>query len=483
MKQAIFIILLFPLIGKSQSFEKVINNTFQIRPYSAVELHDGYVISSTDLEPGFSSGCSSLRKISRNGELVNEITLDSAKTMTVNHMFKIDNQHLFIANAYKRTDEDTIKASFRIINSDLVVVSEITVNLDYIPQDLNVIWIDINSCQLHSGKFIIAFSYAQPSLNTDMKGYVLYSIDSTFSTINYSHTITPVNYVSSAEELVSYPQQDSAILFFSGSARVINSNLEVLEYLGNEFSVFLPTGGRVGRPVSGFFLNNKLVYGGGSGLKIARHNYDLSQDTFVYVHNDVSNLMGAYYQPFSIHENHVYICGTQDYNSSLVYGTNSYLRLFKRDSLLNAVWHKQYKRYSGFYYYAWNILATSDGGCLIAATRNNYTTMGEKLDLYLLKVDSLGNYTPMVGLENPTNTPQTLVYPNPGTSTLTIETTEGTAGNTFRMYNSTGMLMLQHRLQTETETIDASNLPAGIYIYETQNHNGEVERGKWVKME
>jgi hypothetical protein len=89
----------------------------------------------------------------------------------------------------------------------------------------------------------------------------------------------------------------------------------------------------------------------------------------------------------------------------------------------------------------------------------------------------------MVGLENPTNTPPALVYPNPGTSTLTIETAEGTAGSTFRMYNSTGTLMLQHRLQTGTQNIDVSSLPSGMYIYETQNHNGEGERGKWVKME
>jgi len=330
------------------------------------------------------------------------------------------------------------------------------------------------------------FSFFEFGSINNVNGLYILTTNTDFSFYNFtfhpSAFSTPIP--SMIEEVLPDINSDTAFIFLPTRVYLIEKQGQKIDSFPQDFyrhQVSENLSAAITRPIGATWYGNKLVLGGGYGHKLARYNDSLCIDTIIAFSGFESEDRAAYYEPLSRSGRNLFIGGTNDQISpTFIYGTESALRLYKMDLDLNQQWHRDYNLNDGFYYYGFNIFATSDGGCIISGTKNNNIIYGDKIFGYVLKVDSLGN-PPFVNIENPTNAPQTLVYPNPGTSTLTIETPEGTAGTTFRMYNSTGTLLLQQLLQTGRQTIDVSNLPAGIYIYETQNHQGTVEWGKWVK--
>ncbi len=144
-------------------------------------------------------------------------------------------------------------------------------------------------------------------------------------------------------------------------------------------------------------------------------------------------------------------------------------------------WDNYYKKEDGFYYFAWNTLATKDGGCIIAATRNNIDTQGNKVDLYLLKVDSLGNYTPTNIKKEIKQEQNVFVYPNPGNYEINLHTPENMNGAEFCLYSVSGKKVLNQYIENGRATINTCHLQKGIYIYELRKNGEVLSRGKWVK--
>jgi len=63
-------------------------------------------------------------------------------------------------------------------------------------------------------------------------------------------------------------------------------------------------------------------------------------------------------------------------------------------------------------YLLMSILATQDGGCVMAGSRYDYQTQNMERDVYILKVDEDGLITWAYNI--PEVTKETLIYPNPG---------------------------------------------------------------------
>jgi hypothetical protein len=381
-------------------------------------------------------------------------------------------------SSYTNHEADSIRISYTLISNDLTIIDNKEIALSNRP-DSYLFPTNSKVVVLNSGIVLHAFGYLRSS-SADNGGLYFIKTDKNLSQFTLTYYLRN-GHGAFPESLLAYEHSDTALAFFSHRAFKVSAEPEIVDSLPDTF-LWVPNVIGFTRSFGTHWIDGKLYIGGGRFF-IYKYNSDFSFQNYNLLNEQGENRYSAYFNPMSVVGNMIFVGGAANLGGSPMYGNESNLELYKIDTSLNLRWMKELKKNDGFYYFAFNITATSDGGCLITATRNNYTTMGEKLDLYLLKVDSLGNYTPMVGLENQTTTLQTLVYPNPGTSTLTIETSEGIAGHTFRMYNSTGTLMLQQPLQTGTQAIDVSSLPVGIYIYETQNHNGEVERGKWVKMD
>jgi len=74
---------------------------------------------------------------------------------------------------------------------------------------------------------------------------------------------------------------------------------------------------------------------------------------------------------------------------------------------------------------------------------------------------------------------EAIVYPNPGSTQLTIET--ALKDLQFELYNANGQTVVSQPVNNGTTTVNTSALPAGVYLYRFMNKDKIVESGKWVK--
>ena len=130
------------------------------------------------------------------------------------------------------------------------------------------------------------------------------------------------------------------------------------------------------------------------------------------------------------------------------------------------------------YYMVWSILATTDGGCIIGASTNDYTIQGEQRDIYILKVDSNGIITG-INSDPPSKKQGTRIYPNPGTELINIETTLNSSIVYF--YDLTGREICAQSLVSGNNPVNVQKLKSGLYIYKILQNSEVRECGKWIK--
>ncbi len=150
--------------------------------------------------------------------------------------------------------------------------------------------------------------------------------------------------------------------------------------------------------------------------------------------------------------------------------------------LLNDSLEVQWERFYGgdANYGLWHILATSDGGCLLAGTRYDWTTQYNERDAILIKVDENGLIT-ATGPGPNIQARDAIVYPNPGREKLTIESGPQIAGAKFVLYDMAGKTLIEKTLDHTTETLPTAHLPRGLYLWNITHKGKAVESGKWVK--
>ena len=150
--------------------------------------------------------------------------------------------------------------------------------------------------------------------------------------------------------------------------------------------------------------------------------------------------------------------------------------------LLNDSLEVQWERFYGgdANYGLWHILATSDGGCLLAGTRYDWTTQYNERDAILIKVDENGLIT-STGPGPSIQARDAIVYPNPGRERLTIERGPQIAGAKFVLNDMAGKTLIEKTLNHTTETLPTAHLPAGLYLWNITHKGKAVENGKWVK--
>lgn len=187
-----------------------------------------------------------------------------------------------------------------------------------------------------------------------------------------------------------------------------------------------------------------------------------------------------YYNSFDTIGNYIYLAAnTNFYIGMTYYNDTSGVRIVKANRDFSVKWDKTYRFDSHNYLYS--IIATRDGGCLVAGTRHELTDPGYWTKLYLLKVDSLGNYNTVSVPEGQGSNPNVTVYPNPGTTELIISFTQSAEESVFNLYSLSGQKVLSSRVTPTQNTICTAALPKGLYLWEWVTQNQVIERGKWVK--
>ncbi|MBI9036959.1 MAG: T9SS type A sorting domain-containing protein [Bacteroidales bacterium] len=154
----------------------------------------------------------------------------------------------------------------------------------------------------------------------------------------------------------------------------------------------------------------------------------------------------------------------------------SWIMLNKLDTNLNIVWQKYYG--GDAYYNLWSLLATQDGGCVMAGTKYDHQTQNEERDVYILKVNEDGLIAWVHDI--PKVTEEILIYPNPGIDRFFIKTLK--VNLTFELFDSYGRQKIRQKITNQNTTINTSMLNPGIYFYRFINENNKIiKTGKWIK--
>jgi len=204
---------------------------------------------------------------------------------------------------------------------------------------------------------------------------------------------------------------------------------------------------------------------------VLNHSQETEKDTISYP---------ALSQNFDfIDTNNIYTCHYREYPLSIYPQNFNYFVVAKFNSNLEVKW--QY--YFGYdAYYAPNqILATNDGGCFVSGKRYDYITQNQEYDVFYLKLDSTGIFT-SAGESNMA-VHSAMVFPNPGTDILHLESGPQVLGNHFQLYNMQGINVGEQIITGNIQQIDASNLPAGTYVWRIVKKGKVVDSGKWIKTE
>jgi len=212
-------------------------------------------------------------------------------------------------------------------------------------------------------------------------------------------------------------------------------------------------------------------------LKIKSPNSVLDSIEFGKLGNDTVDYPGFHNNISYILEQNIYYGGTSnlDLFNPFFSNTPSWLILAKLTDSFNVYWQNFYG--GDACYNLLTILATQDGGCVMAGTRYDYQTQNQERDVYILKVNEDGILTWTNNF--PETTRQVIVYPNPGQYEIMIKSISPNL--IFELFDMQGVKMLSKKIATE-DRIDTKDLPQGMYIYQVLNPQAEIiETGKWIK--
>lgn len=209
--------------------------------------------------------------------------------------------------------------------------------------------------------------------------------------------------------------------------------------------------------------------------------------SYMIIHADTVGAMNpdslsypAYFKNIDTTQNNfIYYGGTFNQDNNYYFSLlDSWLELIKYDTLLNMQWQKFYG--GNMYYGLWGIKATSDGGCLLLGSTFNDQLQYNERDIIIIKVDSNGIVTGDHGHQE-IQSHDAIVYPNPGTDYLIIESGPQISGATFTMTDMQGKSVFHTTLNQRSVRLSTNNQSPGVYLWSITYGNKIVETGKWVK--
>jgi len=215
------------------------------------------------------------------------------------------------------------------------------------------------------------------------------------------------------------------------------------------------------------------------GVEIIDHNNTLLASNVFGKLPDTIDFPGLYSGAAVIDANNIFVPGTSNINIvQYPYATTpSWFMLNKVDGDLNLQWQKFYG--GDAQYVVYGIIPSSDGGCVLLGTRY-HPDNPTGIDGYILKVGPDGLVS-VPEIPGGLQVREVIVFPNPGTSQLHIQT--GHDDLEIRFYSTTGSLFQVEKVNRFIHTINTTTWPAGAYIYQIYKGESLLDKGKWIKAE
>ncbi len=148
-------------------------------------------------------------------------------------------------------------------------------------------------------------------------------------------------------------------------------------------------------------------------------------------------------------------------------------------SKLNDTLGVEYEKYIGGddYYVLFSVTAASDGGVLLAGTKQEVALTYFQRDGIIIKLDSVGCVTNVS--DKKITISDAIVYPNPGSSFINIRTALDNCK--FKLFNNMGQSVINKTVSGLETKINVNKLKKGNYFYSVTRNNKTVISGAWIK--
>ncbi|MFO8086238.1 MAG: T9SS type A sorting domain-containing protein [Bacteroidales bacterium] len=224
------------------------------------------------------------------------------------------------------------------------------------------------------------------------------------------------------------------------------------------------------------------------GITLYRRFFDGSvMDTMKFFNYDTS-LMAGYECMDKYHPDSMFFVGTYNNSNTKVFGSHNTWIMISNIDLEDEKVH-WVKYYGGdTYYYTFNVLRTSDGGCLVTAGVFDWITASPtalEFDLLVLKVNANGQVTSIKNKETPESAYSFTLYPNPATDKIRIRKDgKGKLDNPqLKIIDMQGRQVMTKQLNFQSSVADVNTkaLKAGVYIFLLQDQSKTLIKGKFIK--
>ncbi len=477
-KYLLIFLLISSLIVSSNaqsSFELLIQNQEDQVPTGLIEDNDGNLICSI-----FESPDAHLIKINYSGEIIDSLKIDAPTNgnCNISEFIRYGNNH-FVAFGEYNTETAfylwclKFDFEFNIINEILIPVPDKIMG-------------NYTSCIINTkGNFIISSSYGQSPIDRDI---FIIEFDTLGLIKNEQYWGSGSSGVKAIFDIAEYPPDkyyftcnymnlNSKSLCFIYE---IDSNLIITNQQFIDWDIGLYDEIRFMED-SIFILSGVKDFSNSSEVQLGLLKLDLFYNILDSVHlgklGDTVDYP-AFHNNLSCNiENEIFYSGTSNldkFNPSFS-TMPSWLLLVKLSDSFEVHWQKYYG--GDACYNLWSVLATQDGGCVMAGTRYDYQTQNQERDVYILKVNENGILTWTYNF--PETTKQVIVYPNPGRDEIKINTF--TDNLIFDLFDIKGNKILSQPIEKD-DKINTSHLQKGVYTYRILNQKSEtIETGKWMK--
>lgn len=481
----IFQIIFIPLLiflnlhlnSQNTTFEYLLSTPLDEQFHEIVETDDGTIYYSgllSNIEYPYHKNAL-IAQLDVNGNLMDSIVLTEAdKSIFVYRLHITDsNGFVVVASIFDTTGWQTQSAILLYNMDENLNLSNETIH--YFDSTYSLI--DIYSYLEPNGDILTNIPLHIPP---QVERSYIYKFNSSFDSIRAKY----------------YPDESRTIISFkllpNGNYWALNTNLRQYELLDTAFNIVstqrIPDYLRGNQSVawdtdSSFYLVGENLYPPPShNLGFIKQFHPLDTTGHLYNHWRISDTVDypAFWGGIDFkNKDSIFIGGTRNMWSSYYNPWPSWFIILQTDSLLNIRWERFYG--GDAYYMMGKIVATYDGGCLVAGTRYDYLNLTEQeTDIIILKLNSEGLITnrhdnPVIDMQ------EAIVYPNPGNEVINVRIAAQHKESVFELLDMNGRHILKQNLTGTHGIIKTTFLKHGTYIYKISNNNGLFENGKWVK--
>jgi hypothetical protein len=128
------------------------------------------------------------------------------------------------------------------------------------------------------------------------------------------------------------------------------------------------------------------------------------------------------------------------------------------------------------------VRATAEGGCVILG---DYQWADETRDMYMIRIDSLGNIVSLGNNDDLAGRDNLFIYPNPFShqATMLVKDSSALKGFDLRIYNQNGQLVESEQdIQTQIVPLKRGQLKSGVYIIQIlfPDTPGKILKGTFI---